>query len=57
MPLRTMHSTLVRLGAKQTVMDAMGWIAAPGVHQEPIQSTERDDVLYRLVRLLTMSTL
>ncbi|KAJ7703109.1 hypothetical protein B0H17DRAFT_1127442 [Mycena rosella] len=57
MPFRAMHSTLMRLGAKQAVMDANEWVTAPGVHREPIQSSERDGVLFRLVRLLTISTL
>ncbi|KAJ6587010.1 hypothetical protein DFH09DRAFT_242193 [Mycena vulgaris] len=55
MPFRAVHSTLLRLGARQSAMDAIGWAAAPGVHGEPTQPSERDDVLYRLVRLVTMS--
>ncbi|KAJ7770139.1 hypothetical protein DFH07DRAFT_768691 [Mycena maculata] len=55
MPFCVMHSTLVRLGAKQAVMDAMEWVPPPGAHPEAIQPRERDDALYRLIRLLTLS--
>ncbi|KAJ7497381.1 hypothetical protein FB451DRAFT_1211251 [Mycena latifolia] len=56
MPFYVVHSTLVRLGAKQATMDAMEWFVPRGVHQEPIQGVQRNDVLYRLVRLITMAT-
>lgn len=55
MPFRAVHSTLVRLGAKQAVMDAMEWVATPDAHPEAIQPNERDDALCRLIRLLTIS--
>ncbi|KAJ7251517.1 hypothetical protein B0H12DRAFT_1234154 [Mycena haematopus] len=56
MPFRVLQSTLTRLGAKEDVMAGMEWIANPGLHREPVQRTEREDVLYRLVRLVTIST-
>ncbi|KAJ6625558.1 hypothetical protein B0H10DRAFT_2211860 [Mycena sp. CBHHK59/15] len=56
MRFRAVHAALVRLGATNAVMDAMGWAALPDVLREPIHAQEREDVLYRLVRLLTMST-
>ncbi|KAJ7783268.1 hypothetical protein B0H16DRAFT_486848 [Mycena metata] len=49
-------SLLVRLGAQASVLRAMGWVVRPGLHCQLIQPTEREDVLYRLVRLVTIST-
>ncbi|KAJ7045604.1 hypothetical protein C8F04DRAFT_1065455 [Mycena alexandri] len=49
-------SMLVRLGAKASIVHAMGWVARPGLHRELIEPTEREGVLYRLVRLVTIST-
>jgi hypothetical protein len=37
-------------------MDPMGWVATPGLHREHVQPIERADTLYRLVRLVTIST-
>ncbi|KAJ7680414.1 hypothetical protein DFH06DRAFT_416511 [Mycena polygramma] len=56
MPLSAVHLTLLRLGADDRAMDAIEWTAAPGQHRELVQPTERDDLLYRLVRLVTIST-
>ncbi|KAJ7924900.1 hypothetical protein B0H13DRAFT_1976627 [Mycena leptocephala] len=41
---------------KDNVMDPMGWVATPGLHREHVQPIERADTLYRLVRLVTIST-
>ncbi|KAJ7178458.1 hypothetical protein C8R43DRAFT_460335 [Mycena crocata] len=56
MPFRALHSVLVRLGAKEAVMDAMGWVTTPNLHRESVQPAEREDTLFRLVRLVTMAT-
>ncbi|KAJ6593986.1 hypothetical protein B0H19DRAFT_1246705 [Mycena capillaripes] len=56
MPFHAVYSTLVRLGAKESVMDAMEWVPTPALHRELAPPTERDDALYRLVRLVTIST-
>ncbi|KAJ6499214.1 hypothetical protein C8R45DRAFT_108118 [Mycena sanguinolenta] len=56
MPFHVLQSTLTRLGAKEGVMAAMEWDAIPGLHRELVERTEREDVLYRLVRLVTIST-
>ncbi|KAJ7084483.1 hypothetical protein B0H15DRAFT_399988 [Mycena belliarum] len=55
MPFHAVHIALIRLGASQAVMNSMEWAAAPGVHQEPIQSVQRDKLLYRLIRLIAIS--
>ncbi|KAF7376222.1 VWFA domain-containing protein [Mycena sanguinolenta] len=56
MPFHVVQSALTRLGAKEEVMAAMEWNPIPGLHREPVERTEREDVLYRLVRLVTIST-
>ncbi|KAJ7287443.1 hypothetical protein C8J57DRAFT_1495884 [Mycena rebaudengoi] len=55
MPFRSVHATCIRLGAKQSAMDAMGWADGPNASRERVSVSDRDDVLYRLVCLLTMS--
>ncbi|KAJ7188145.1 hypothetical protein C8R46DRAFT_1341018 [Mycena filopes] len=56
MPFAALLSLLVRLGAKESIVHAMSWLVSPGLHRELVQATEREDVLYRLVRLITLSS-
>ncbi|KAF8210364.1 hypothetical protein K438DRAFT_2011771 [Mycena galopus ATCC 62051] len=56
MPFRVLHSTLIRLGVTEAVTNTMGWAVIPGLHREFVQPIERADVLYCLVRLVTIST-
>lgn len=48
-------STLVRLGAKPSILMSMGWSVASDVYAEVTDAEKRNDVLYRLVTLVTSS--
>ena len=48
-------SCLVRIGAQTAVLERMGWTLAPGLRHDPTAIQKRDDILYRLVALLTSS--
>lgn len=46
---------LVRIGARPSVIESMGWILVPGLRLEATGIQKRDDVLYRLVALVSSS--
>ncbi|KAK7057112.1 VWFA domain-containing protein [Favolaschia claudopus] len=56
LPFDALCSALVRLGANPGILNAMGWKAPSGARAEPCQSSTRQQVLYRLVRLVSVST-
>ena len=48
-------SCLVRIGAKPSVLENIGWTLAPGLPCEATAVHKRDDILYRLIALITSS--
>lgn len=48
-------TTLVKLGAKLSILSSLGWDVEPYIRSEPVTVQQRDEILYRLVGLLTSS--
>lgn len=48
-------TTLVKLGAKLPMLTSLGWDAEPHIRSESVTEAQRNEILYRLVGLVTAS--